>query len=128
MSARREATACSLRLVLDGCRQADPSVHSTFVPGKRRRREGRFGEGSHWHGDAVLIAFAFEVNGGTTHRAKVKPDLASAIPDADVDRRRSRNFNSLRWEPGLGAEDTTRPSLTGQTVANGNAKWLNRDC
>ncbi len=77
------------------------------------------------HGDAYrLIVTVFGVEDGSpTDRAEPEDELGSLIPDTNVFGRGTEDFEWSR-EAGQCCEDTARPLLAGEAVANANSLWL----
>ena len=109
--ARNSAT---LPHVFHAFRQMYPAMHTLFVHRERRLRKAGVGEGANRYGDAAFVVSLNEVvHRGSAGGTEVEGHLAALISDARPCPGFPGDGGSFEREPGLSAEDATRPALAG---------------
>lgn len=104
----------SLPHVFHAFRQMYPAMHALLVHRERRLRKVGISEGTNGYGDAAfVVAIDQVVHRGSAGGTEVEGHLAALISDARPCPGLPGDGGSFEGEPGLSAEDATRPSLAG---------------
>lgn len=112
------------RDVLDGRREADPTVHPLLVHRERWRRKSWFGEGPDRHHYRAGQFVDGVVHRGSAVRAEAEPGVRAFVTNSDVLAGLAADKNLFACEARLGAEDAAGPAPAGKAMADGDSGSL----
>src|SRR4249919_1476988 len=98
-----------------------PRMLALFIDREGRGWKRWVSKRSNRYCDSFLSANQHKVDRVSTRGAEGEPALGALIADPNEFAARSIDFHCLAREPGLCCEHTSRPTLTGEAVAHGDA-------
>lgn len=113
--------------VLYAYRHGYPMVHPIFIDRESRCREARICEGADRNGNTFFSAFHDIVNRRAAGTAEGESGPSAFVPDTDILRPRSVDFDCLTRKPGLSPEDASGSTLTCMAMADRHPDRIPRD-
>src|SRR3954452_19502876 len=111
-------------LVLHVLRQADPRMLPRLPDGDPRRRKGGIREGADGYGNQIGLRLSRVVDRRAAVGAEVEVARLPRVGDPDVLAAPAFDAHPLGREPRLEAERASRPALTREAMAHGDADRL----
>src|ERR1700730_6793505 len=116
----------SIGILLEGSRawrQLNPRVPTAVVDGNLRCWKVRVSKRAHGDAHRLIVTFFGVEDGSPTDWAEPQYELGSLIPDTDVFRGGTEDFERS-GEAGQCCKNTAGPLLAGEAVAKANSSWF----